>query len=96
VLLFRKKVNHCGHEGKPHYAKGMCSNCYHRNGRVKKPWKCGHEKLYAAGMCQNCYINDYNRKKREEALRSESQRSAEEVEAHPLPEDGKEVFPPSQ
>jgi hypothetical protein len=38
---------------------------------VKKPWRCGHEKLYAAGMCQNCYINDYNKKKREELGRGE-------------------------
>jgi hypothetical protein len=59
----------CGHEDRPHYAKGMCSNCYHRYGRVKKPWRCNHEKLYAAGMCQNCYINDYNRKRREECSR---------------------------
>ena len=63
---FRKKTS-CGHDDRPHYAKGLCSNCYHRFGRVKKPWRCPHEKLYAAGMCQNCYINDYNRKRREEA-----------------------------
>jgi DNA-binding transcriptional regulator YdaS (Cro superfamily) len=47
-------------------AKGMCSNCYHKYGRTKKPWNCPHEKLYANGMCQNCYINTYNRKRREE------------------------------
>lgn len=28
----------------------MCSNCYHKYGRTKKPWICGHEKLYA---CKN-------------------------------------------
>jgi hypothetical protein len=44
----------------------MCANCYHRFGRVKRPWKCGHNKLYAAGMCQNCYINEYNKKRRDE------------------------------
>lgn len=44
----------------------MCSNCYHKYGRNKKPWNCPHDKLYANGMCQNCYINSYNRKRREE------------------------------
>ena len=42
IPLSRKKMNKCGHDDKPHYAKGMCSNCYHRHGRSKKPWKCGH------------------------------------------------------
>lgn len=54
----------CGHEDKQHYAKGLCSNCYHKYGRTKRPWNCPHEKLYAGGMCQNCYINSYNKKKR--------------------------------
>jgi hypothetical protein len=44
----------------------MCSNCYHKYGRTKKPWNCPHDKLYANGMCQNCYINSYNKKRREE------------------------------
>lgn len=51
----------CGHDKLPHYAKGMCNNCYHRKGRTKKPWNCPHEKLYAVGMCQNCYTNNYNK-----------------------------------
>ena len=63
-FLYSKKVNSCGHQDKEHYAKGMCSNCYHKYGRTKKPWNCPHEKLYANGMCQNCYINTYNRKRR--------------------------------
>jgi len=46
-----KKVNNCGHPDKEHYAKGMCSNCYHKYGRTKKPWKCTHDKLYACGLC---------------------------------------------
>jgi hypothetical protein len=49
----------------------MCSNCYHRLGRVKKPSKCQHQKLYAAGLCQNCYINDYNRRRREDTKAEE-------------------------
>jgi len=66
LYIYRKKANNCGHPEKEHYAKGMCSNCYHKYGRNKKPWNCPHEKLYANGMCQNCYINSYNRRKREE------------------------------
>ncbi|CAD8077542.1 unnamed protein product [Paramecium primaurelia] len=60
-----KRDNNCGHPEREHYAKGMCSNCYHKYGRTKKPWICGHQKLYAQGLCQNCYINQYNQKKRE-------------------------------
>jgi len=50
-----KKGITCGHTNKPHYAKGLCNNCYHRHGRTKKPWLCKHEKLYAHGLCQKCY-----------------------------------------
>jgi hypothetical protein len=42
-----KRNNDCGHPDKEHYAKGMCNNCYHKYGRTKKPWICGHDKLYA-------------------------------------------------
>ena len=62
----------CGHNDKEHYAKGMCNNCYHKNGRTKKPWKCTHEKLYANGLCQNCYINKYNKTKRERGQNSDN------------------------
>lgn len=34
--------SNCGHNDKEHYAKGMCNNCYHKNGRTKKPWNCPH------------------------------------------------------
>jgi len=60
-----KKVNVCGHPERPHYAKNLCNQCYHKFGRTKKPWKCNHEKLYAHGLCQNCYINAYNKKRNE-------------------------------
>lgn len=49
----------------------MCNNCYHKNGRTKKPWKCIHDKLYANGLCQNCYINKYNKMKREKTHNSD-------------------------
>mmetsp|Transcript_9554 Transcript_9554/g.10758 ORF Transcript_9554/g.10758 Transcript_9554/m.10758 type:complete len:254 (-) Transcript_9554:213-974(-) len=50
-----KKELVCGHTNKPHYAKGLCNNCYHKHGRTKKPWLCKHDKLYAHGLCQKCY-----------------------------------------
>ena len=47
-----------------HYAKGMCSNCYHSKGRIKKPWKCPHinKTHYALSVCQNCYQMNYIKK----------------------------------
>jgi hypothetical protein len=44
----------------------MCSNCYHRKGRDKKPDKCEHieKPHYALGMCQNCYQTKYSRNRR--------------------------------
>lgn len=40
----------------------MCINCYRKNGREKKAWKCCHPERahYARGMCQNCYLNLYH------------------------------------
>ena len=54
----------CPHHNSPHYAKGMCSNCYHSKGRKKKPWKCPHTNKfhYAHGLCQNCYQIRYMKK----------------------------------
>lgn len=48
---------HCPHKDKPHYAKGMCNNCYHSRGRSKLSWKCSHKTKahYAKGLCQSCY-----------------------------------------
>ena len=57
----QKYCNACPHHNAPHYAKGMCSNCYHSKGRQKKPWNCPHSKKfhYALGLCQNCYQMRY-------------------------------------
>ena len=56
-----KYCNACPHHNAPHYAKGMCSNCYHSRGRQKKPWNCPHSNKfhYALGLCQNCYQMRY-------------------------------------
>ena len=59
-----KYCNACPHHNAPHYAKGMCSNCYHSRGRQKKPWNCPHSNKfhYALGLCQNCYQMRYMKK----------------------------------
>ena len=70
LLLCKKKKRNgrlcteCPHKFTPHYAKGMCSNCYHSKGRSKKPWNCPHlnKAHYALGLCQNCYQINYIKK----------------------------------
>ncbi|CAI2374693.1 unnamed protein product [Moneuplotes crassus] len=53
-----KEITNCGHTMRKHYAKGMCSTCYHKRGRTKKAWNCEHtdELHYAKGCCQECYL----------------------------------------
>jgi len=60
-----KDVNSCPHTNRKHYAKNMCNNCYHKQGREKKAWLCQHTKKphYAKGKCQNCYLNQYHENK---------------------------------
>ena len=64
----RKRMNvfKCPHTDRKHYAKNMCNNCYHKQGRNKKATKCPHKdrQNYAKGKCQNCYLNDYHKVKR--------------------------------
>ena len=59
-----KICTECPHKFAVHYAKGMCSNCYHSRGRSKKPWNCPHvnKTHYALGLCQNCYQMNYIKK----------------------------------
>jgi hypothetical protein len=54
----------CGHPKKPYYAKGMCYNCYHKNGRQKQAILCEHltRKHYARGMCKACYLKIHKAK----------------------------------
>ena len=51
----------CPHTDKPYYAKGMCVNCYHRQGRTKKAWNCPHttKTHYSKGLCKYCYLANY-------------------------------------
>ena len=64
----QKYCNACPHHNAPHYAKGMCSNCYHSRGRKKKPWNCPHTNKfhYALGLCQNCYQMRYMKKQNDD------------------------------
>ncbi len=52
-----RSITNCKHINKKHYAKGMCYNCYHRQGRNKKAWVCTHSDKphYAKGLCNSCY-----------------------------------------
>jgi hypothetical protein len=60
-----KKTNTaCQHFDRKHYAKNMCNNCYHREGRFTTASSCPHKdrKLYAKGKCQYCYLSNYHRR----------------------------------
>ena len=74
----RKRMNvfKCPHTERKHYAKNMCNNCYHKQGRNKKATKCPHRdrQCYAKGKCQNCYLNDYHKVKRR--MKREGSKSA--------------------
>lgn len=67
----QKYCNACPHHNAPHYAKGMCSNCYHSRGRKKKPWNCPHSNKfhYALGLCQNCYQMRYMKKQNDDGIK---------------------------
>ena len=58
-----KEVTACPHTDRKHYAKNMCNNCYHREGRGKLAWVCPHKDRfnYAKGKCQFCYLQHYHR-----------------------------------
>ena len=53
----------CPHTNKKHYAKNMCSTCYHKHGRGNYAKSCPHKDkpLYARGKCQSCYLHQYHR-----------------------------------
>jgi hypothetical protein len=59
-----KVVTSCEHTDRKHYAKGLCSTCYHKNGRTKTAWNCMHTNMihYAKGCCQECYITFHSKR----------------------------------
>ena len=61
------RLTKCPHKGAKHYAKNMCSSCYHSKGRSKRAWKCEHtdQAHYALGVCQVCYQANYFLKKKQ-------------------------------
>jgi len=79
----RKRMNvfRCPHKDRKHYAKNMCNNCYHKQGRNKKATVCPHtdRQNYAKGKCQNCYLNDYHKNKRK-MKKEKASRVGEEVD----------------
>ena len=53
----------CPHKDVKHYAKGMCNNCYHTQGRKKLAWNCEHKGQisFAKGLCGDCHKNYTNK-----------------------------------
>ena len=80
----RKRMNvyRCPHTDRKHYAKNMCNNCYHKQGRNKKATKCPHRdrQNYAKGKCQNCYLNDYHKVKRRQRKEQVKEEASKEQE----------------
>ena len=77
----RKQVTACPHVDAEYYAKGMCRNCYHSQGRQKQAASCPHggeRKLYAKGMCKACYLRQYNKQKKDQEEALLQQQNAEE------------------
>ena len=62
-MLGAVRVVNCPHYRRKHYAKGMCSSCYHKSGRTALAHICRHKDrpLYAKGKCQYCYLRRYSR-----------------------------------
>lgn len=81
-----KMCTACPHKYAMHYAKNMCSNCYHAKGRSKKPWNCTHvnKSHYALGLCQNCYQMNYIKKQSEQEIESVSKGSLDGTKVQKL------------
>lgn len=58
----RRFITRCSHIKSKYYAKGMCKNCYHHSGRLKKATLCIHTDRvhYAKGLCKRCYLTTYH------------------------------------
>lgn len=67
-------ITRCEHVNDHYYASGMCKNCYHSKGRIKKAELCEHKdrKLYARGVCKACYLRDYHNRLRNAQEESKS------------------------
>lgn len=59
----KKVITNCAHTSEKFYSRGMCKNCYHKQGRVKLATDCQHtdRKLYARRVCKGCYLRIYFR-----------------------------------
>lgn len=75
-----KVITNCEHTDRKHYAKGLCSTCYHKGGRTKLAWGCPHKDKvhYAKGYCQECYIVYKRfRKQRAKLMNTQGSRQSE-------------------
>ena len=72
-----KKITACPHTNRKHYAKNMCNDCYHRQGRKRMAWACEHSDrpMYAKGKCQVCYVQSYMDQKNVERRQTKKHRS---------------------
>ena len=89
-----KVVTACEHTDRKHYAKGLCSTCYHKGGRTKLAWNCEHrDKLhYAKGCCQECYLQFHSKRGKKFNKRKALKRKQDEELNELLKLDGNETF----
>ena len=68
-----KQVTNCEHVDRKHYAKGLCSTCYHKGGRTKLAWNCEHKDRvhYAKGCCTDCYVKFHSTRGKGKGLNQE-------------------------
>ena len=62
----KKVITNCEHTDREFYARGMCKNCYHKKGRVKRAECCPDKMMYSRSLCQNCYMKQYGKERRRE------------------------------
>lgn len=86
----KRKILACPHTDRSYYAKGMCVNCYHRQGRTKTAWACPHKSSvhYSKGLCKNCYLANYYQFR---PLKRKARLPVSEVEILPLEQSDKVV-----
>lgn len=82
-----KVVTKCEHTDRKHYAKGLCSSCYHKGGRTKKSWNCEHKDRlhYAKGCCHECYVTFHSKRGKKKLRKTINQDLSEISKAMEMP-----------
>lgn len=90
-----KVITNCKHTNRKHYAKGLCSTCYHKTGRTKLAWNCKHtdELHYAKGCCQECYLTFHSKRGKSKLRKMLNEQSVSLSEL--LQQDGQECLSPT-